>query len=135
MSMQDEFKAIIDNYYNGLYLGDQELIGKAFHPEARLEGLMEGRFFAGMTREEFCKFVTPMPHPADTNDPKDIRFEVLDQTGAQAVLKVTDFIFGVWFTDYLSLLRTNDGWRVVNKTYYSDKLPKAPAAAAKLLGG
>ena len=50
------------------------------------------------------------------------------------MIKVTDYIFGVWFVDYLSLLNTNDGWRVVNKTYYSDKMPDAPEGAEDLLG-
>ena len=133
MSAQEQFKTLVDDYYNAMYHGNPELIRKAFHPEARLEGIMAGQFFAGMSRESFCKFVTLMPKPADKKDRRDCRFEVLDQTGEQAVLKVTDYIFGVWFTDYLSLLNTKDGWRVVNKTYYSDKLPEAPEAAKKLL--
>ncbi len=133
MTAQEEFKTLVDNYYDGMYHGDPLLIRKAFHPQARLEGIMAGQFFAGMTMESFCKFVTLMPKPADTKDKRDCRFDVLDQTGDQAVLKVTDYIFGVWFTDYLSLLKTKDGWRVVNKTYYSDKLPEAPEAAKQLL--
>lgn len=133
MNAQEQFKSLVDDYYNAMYHGNPELIRKAFHPQARLEGIMAGQFFAGMSRESFCKFVTLMPKPADKKDKRDCRFEVLDQTGDQAVLKVTDYIFGVWFTDYLSLLKTKDGWRVVNKTYYSDKLPEAPEAAKGLL--
>jgi len=133
MSGKEAYQALVDNYYNGMYHGDPELIRKAFHPEARLQGIMAGKFFVGMTRESFCKFVTLMPKPADKKDKRDCSFEVLDQTGDQAVLKITDYIFGVWFTDYLSLLKTPEGWRVLNKTYYSDKLPEAPDAAKKLL--
>ncbi|GEM_PF-3247389 len=55
-------------------------------------------------------------------------------SGAQAVLKITDYVFGVWFVDYLSMLNTDDGWKIVNKTYYADEMPEAPEAAAKLLG-
>ena len=137
MSTKEQFESIVDNYYNGMYRGDPELIRKAFHPEARLQGVMEGKAFYGLTRENFCQFVTLMPTPADKGDPHDVRFEVLDQTEAQAVLKITDYVFGVWFTDYLSLLKTDDGWCVVNKTYYADKMPEAPEApeaAKKLLG-
>ena len=134
MSDKEQFESVVDNYYNGMYRGDPDLIRKAFHPEARLQGVMAGQSFYGLTRDNFCKFVTLMPTPADTDDLHDCRFEVLDLSGAQAVLKITDYVFGVWFVDYLSLLDTDDGWKIVNKTYYADEMPKAPEAAAKLLG-
>jgi hypothetical protein len=134
MSDREQFESVVENYYNAMYRGEPELIRKAFHPEARLQGIMEGQSFHGLTRENFCKFVTLMPTPADKGDPHDVKFEVLDITGAQAVLKITDYVFGVWFVDYLSLLKTEDGWKIVNKTYYADKLPDAPEDAKKLLG-
>ena len=134
MSTNEQFESVVDNYYNGMYRGDPELIRKAFHPEARLQGVIAGKSFYGLTRDNFCKFVTLMPTPADKDDPHDVKFEVLDLTGAQAALKITDYVFGVWFVDYLSLLKTEDGWKVVNKTYYADEMPEAPEAAAKLLG-
>ena len=134
MSDKEQFESVVDNYYNGMYRGDPDLIRKAFHPEARLQGVMAGQSFYGLTRENFCKFVTLMPTPADTDDPHDCKFEVLDLTGDQAVLKITDYVFDVWFVDYLSMLKTDDGWKVVNKTYYGDELPEAPDEAKKLLG-
>lgn len=75
-----------------------------------------------------------MPTSADKDDPYDMKFETLDLTGDQAVLKITDYVFGVWFVDYLSMLKTEDGWKIVNKTYYADKMPEAPEDAAKFLG-
>ncbi len=131
---KEQFQTVVDDYYNGMYHGDPELIRKAFHPEARLEGVMAGQRFYGMSRDNFCEFVTLMPTPADTDDARDCKFEILDQTGDQAVLKITDYIFGVWFVDYLSMLNTAEGWRVVNKTYYADEIPSAPEVAKKLLG-
>ena len=58
MSTKEQFESVVDNYYNGMYRGDPELIRKAFHPEARLQGFMEGKAFYGLTRENFCQFVT-----------------------------------------------------------------------------
>ena len=47
MSTKEQFRSVVDDYYNGMYRGDPELIRKAFHPEARLQGIMEGQAFYG----------------------------------------------------------------------------------------
>ena len=46
--------------------------------------------------------------------------QVLDQTGRAAVAKVEIFQDGeVLYTDYMSLYRFDDGWRIVAKTFHS----------------
>lgn len=44
--------------------------------------------------------------------------EALDVTGDSAAVKVLDDYLDMRFTDYLSLLRTDAGWVIVNKLYY-----------------
>ncbi len=46
--------------------------------------------------------------------------QVLDQTGRAAVAKVEIFEDGeALYTDYMSLYRFDDGWRIVAKTFHS----------------
>ncbi len=48
------------------------------------------------------------------------KIEVLDQTGGAAVAKVEIFQNGeILYTDYMSLYRFDDGWRIVAKTFHS----------------
>jgi hypothetical protein len=44
----------------------------------------------------------------------------LDITGNEAFVKVADLYLGFQFTDYLSLMKIEGVWVIVNKTFYHE---------------
>ena len=47
-----------------------------------------------------------------------MEIEVIDISGDAASVKVTDEFAGMRFTDYLSLLKIESRWIIVNKLYH-----------------
>lgn len=115
----DELGAIrepIDLYFRAQATGDGDMIRRAFHPEARLSRIDAGRLVQ-MTAEEFAKRF-------DGSPPKDEharlrRIVSMDVTGDVAVVKLELDYPGVFFTDYMTLLRVGNGWRIINKSYHA----------------
>jgi hypothetical protein len=70
--------------------------------------------------EEFLGFVKGTPAPADSGEAYDMKIVSIDQTGDEAMAKVADLYLGFRFTDYLSLLKVDGNWVIVNKTFYHE---------------
>ena len=49
-----------------------------------------------------------------------MRIVSIDMTGIEAMVKVEDLYLGFRFTDYLSLLKIDGEWVIVNKTFYHE---------------
>jgi len=108
----------VEHYFQGMYQGDTDRLKKAFHPGAQVIGHFQGHF-ALNTLEQFLGFVASAPVPAQTGEAYDMRIVSLDMTGETvAVVKVADLYQGLRFTDYLSLLKVDGAWVIVNKTFY-----------------
>ncbi len=48
-------------------------------------------------------------------------FEILDIAGNAAIAKVTLDYPTVKFTDYMTLLKIDGEWKIINKTFYREK--------------
>jgi ketosteroid isomerase-like protein len=70
-----------------------------------------------VTRDQWIARLKPRAADSPRPDVK-ARIAVLDQTGDAAVVKVDLFRDGKQiFTDYISLYRMKDGWKMVGKTF------------------
>jgi hypothetical protein len=117
---EDIRSVILSAYRDGLInVGDVEAVRKGFHPEFRLLGLKDGaltilpiaEWIAGTEAKKAAgKF--PPPQLAAFEIP------LIDICGDAAVVKVKFFIGEkLTFTDYLSLYRFAEGWKIVAKIY------------------
>jgi len=106
-------------YFDGMYRGDIGLLRKAFHPKAHLFGYLRGAF-VHISVEEWFGMVESRPVPAESGEAYDMRIVSTDVTGAVATVKVADLYQGLRFTDYLTLLKTDDNWAIVNKAFHHD---------------
>ncbi|HZI20265.1 MAG TPA: nuclear transport factor 2 family protein [Pyrinomonadaceae bacterium] len=114
-------RAAVEHYLRGQATGLGEHHRKAFHPEAKLFFTREGKF-AQMTSEEY---ISRSPgKPADDEARRSRRIESVDVTGDAAVAKVVLEYPQVTFTDYMSLLKIEGEWRIVNKTFHADRRPR-----------
>ena len=110
----------IEHYFRGHATGMGEHFQKVFHPEAKLFWVREGKF-AQRTSAEYIAGASGKP-PADEAQRKR-KIESIDITGNAAIVKVTLDYPNAHFTDYMSMLKLDGEWKIVNKTFVS--VPKS----------
>ena len=106
----------VEDYLVGSYEGDVERLSKAFHAKASVIGNF-GSKLTWMNLEDFLNWVKTSPKASDSDQPYDMSLVSLDVTGDAASAKVDDMFMGLKFTDYLSLVKVDGAWVIVNKTY------------------
>jgi hypothetical protein len=117
--IQDERAAATQaahDYVRGGDYGDLDAFRRAFHPSARLQFVRDGAY-AERSLEAYLAPVTPQ-----TSTDRQTRVTLLDLAGAAAVARV-EIGSGEWMlTDYLSLLKVDGRWQIVNKIF--DRSPR-----------
>lgn len=111
-----EIEAVIRNYLDGMIFADAAKLRKAFHPGACIIGHFDDNL-EWLSLESFissCERAGSAP----ANEP--FYWEILsaDVTGDVGVIRLADDYMGKRFTDYLSLLRHEGQWQIVNKTFF-----------------
>lgn len=114
----------IEHYFRGHATGQGEHFRKVFHPEAKLFAVREGKFWQ-LTSEEYISRASGKAAPDEAQRKRSV--ESVDVAGNAAVAKVVLDYPNVKFTDYMSLLKIDGEWKIVNKTFHSE----AKQAAAK----
>lgn len=109
----------VQNYFDGLYNSNPESLGKAFHPKVQVIGYFRQDLLF-MSLEQFLEFVKNTPPPSASGETYDMKIVSMDITVNEAVVKVADLYLGFRFTDYLSLMKIEDEWVIVNKTFYHE---------------
>jgi hypothetical protein len=116
-----EIEAVIQTYFDGLYEGNVEKLAAAFHPVSHLYSEKDGGV-ADVPREAWFEMVRNRPSAASRGLRRDDRILMLDISGPEtAFVKVACQIPPRYFTDYLVLNRTKEGWRIVSKVYRADQ--------------
>ncbi len=112
--------AVVQTYLDGLYEGDVEKLGTAFHPVSHLYCERDGEV-ADLPRERWFEMVRNRPSPAASGLARDDRILLIDVSGPEtALVKVACQIPPRYFTDYLVLTRTKAGWRIVSKVFRAE---------------
>ena len=119
MSDNSAIEKIVEDYFLGMYEGDVERLRRIFHAECRLYGERKGQK-SDFAVEGFFRYVADSPVPKDTGEPYEMKIVSINRTGPVAVVHVEDLYQGGHFTDYLTAMETGDGWRIVNKAFYSE---------------
>jgi hypothetical protein len=116
-------QVVLDAYVNGIQnKGSLEAIAKGFHPSFELIGIgkdgytvWENHIYTWKERVRQYK----EEHPGELEDSISCDFEFIDITGDACITKIKLFKNGEQlFTDYLSLYKFKDGWRIVSKIFY-----------------
>lgn len=114
-------RAAIEHYVQGHATGDGAHFRLAFHPESKLFFIREGKF-ASWTSEEYIGRAKGTPAADEAQRKR--RVDFVDITGDAAVAKLTLDYPEVTFTDYLSLLKVDGEWKIVNKTFHANRKKK-----------
>lgn len=113
-------EAVVQTYLDGLYEGDTVKLGKAFHEVSHLYSMTDGGV-TDLPREKWFEFVKARGSPKAKGLKRSDRIVSIDLSGPEtAFVKLECAIPPRYFTDYLTLLKLKDGWRVVSKTFRTD---------------
>jgi protease I len=77
---------------------------------------------AAMDFDRFVAFVEAQTSPASSGEPYELDIVAIDIAGQVATAKVIDRYLGKRFTDYLSLVKDDKGWRVYNKLWHAEPI-------------
>ena len=110
----------VRDYFQGMYHSDVERLRKAFHKTAVLVGYFNGKF-TRIPLEDWLGMIGKTPAPGDSGEPYDMNIVSADLKENVAVVKVADLYLGLRFTDYLTLMKLEDGgWKIVHKAFHHE---------------
>ncbi len=111
---------VIQLYFDGLYEGDADKIGEAFHPSADLRWVEKGELQV-LEVPDWLDRVRKRPSAKAEGKPRDDLIVSMDRADdATAFVKVKCQLPPRYFTDYLVALKLSDGWKIVSKSYRYD---------------
>lgn len=107
-------RAAIEHYFRAHATGLGEHHRKVFHPEAKLFFINDGKF-TQRTSEEYIAGSPGKPAADEAQRKRTI--ELIDITGDAAVAKLVLDYPNAKLTDYMSLLKIDGEWKIVNKIF------------------
>lgn len=118
----DVLKVVTEAYIKGVHIDrDAAAMRRGFHPDFQMLMLADGKMSA-LSIEDWAARVERTAANPDAPKAPAIKYEYphVDVAGHAAVVRVEIWRDGVHtFTDYLSLYRFPDGWKIVGKTYFT----------------
>ncbi len=105
-------KALLQDYFDGLYEGDVEKLRNIFHDDALLKGNNYRK-----SRDEWLAAVATRANPKDEGLDYGFKVISLDVVDNQAMAKVDVPLLAAHFIDFLGLLKEDGTWKIVNKMY------------------
>lgn len=111
----------LDYYLRGHATGEGEHFKKVFHPEAKLFWIREGQF-SQRTSADYIAGASGKAAPDEAERKRAVT--LIDVTGNAAVAKIVLDYPNALITDYMSLLKIDSEWKIVNKIFYVEPKKK-----------
>jgi hypothetical protein len=103
-----------------MYEGDLAKLARAFHNVAHLFSSEDGKL-ADMSQEQWFALLRSRQSPQSRDLPRRDWVVQIDRSGpTTAFAKVQCQVPPRYFTDYLTLVKLADGWKIVSKTYHTE---------------
>lgn len=112
----------LENYLKGHATGNAEYMRRAFHTEGNLIFIRDGKY----STRTFDEYIAGMKSgkPAADEDKRKRWIESVDVAGNAAVGKIILDYPAVRFVDYMTLLKIDGEWKIVNKSFYAEPKEK-----------
>jgi hypothetical protein len=111
-------RAVVESYLHGLKFNDVPSLRKAFWSDAKLYFVNRDGHLGQLTQAEWY---AGFAQSAGKEEPGDLRIAALEVTRDIASVKVVENYPGSRYTDYISLVRFDGRWQIVNKIYTAEK--------------
>lgn len=120
-SEEDAIKKVVQEAYIDAMqnLGDLEVARQGFHPDFEMLLFRDGQMSKLHIKDWIARVEQRKANPPSTPPNITGKFIDVEITGTVAVVKLVLYRDGIKiFTDYLSLYKFDDGWKMVSKVYY-----------------
>ncbi len=112
---EDQVREAINYYFQAHATGNGEYLREAFHPVAKLFFVRDGEL-AQFTLEEYIALFDGSPE--EDEDQRVRTIDHIEISGNAAIATITLDYPNAVYTDYMSMLKIDGQWRIVNKTFY-----------------
>lgn len=122
LAQNNEAEAVripLNDYLQGHITGNPEFVRKAFRQDTRTTAFREGKFLNWDLEEFLTRFDGK---PAKDEGKRKRRIESIDISGSAATAKIFLEYPTIKFVDYMSLLKTDGEWKIVNKIFHAELL-------------
>ena len=114
---KEQVREAIQYYFQAHATGNGEYLREAFHPVANLYFVRDSEL-AQYTLEEYIALFDGTP--GSDEDQRIRSIDNIEISGNAAIATITlDYPNGI-YTDYMSMLKIDGQWKIVNKTFYLD---------------
>jgi hypothetical protein len=114
----DSVAALIGRYFDLMYDCDVDRFDTVFLPTANLHGILQGAQVC-WPAQTYREVLTTREAPSEAGARRQEEVLLQDRVGErQAMVKVRVRIQDRVFVDHLSMLKTDDGWRIAAKTFH-----------------
>ena len=111
-------RAVLNHYIQGHATGDGSHMRIAFHPNANLYFIRDGKYAERTSADYAAGF---SGRPAADEGQRKRRIESVDIAGTAAQAKIVLEYPGVTFTDYMTLLKLDGEWKIVAKVFHAGR--------------
>jgi Putative lumazine-binding len=119
--MNTPFNAVVaalQNYFDGLYHSDTQLLRQVFHPAAIYACATDGTLLT-LRMDEYFPIVDKRPSPASQSAKRTDRILAIEFVGpVTALARVECSIKPKHFTDLLTLIMVNGRWQIISKVFH-----------------
>ncbi|MCH7413656.1 nuclear transport factor 2 family protein [Belliella sp. R4-6] len=107
----------VHNYFEGMIERDRHKLDMAFDPNARLIGY-RGSVFTITNYEDWATGTSK----GQARDPEQYKNEIkqIEIKGYTAIAKTELFWPGIYYFDFLTLIKIDKQWKIVHKTWYEE---------------
>ena len=111
---------LLGDYFDGLYDGDIEKFERVFHEKSHLYFVEEGAI-RDWSRATYFEKIKSRPSPAKQGLPRHDKIISINTAGPDTALAIVNCAIPPrYFTDYLTLLKTASGWKIISKTFHTE---------------
>lgn len=112
-----QVQGLLRDYFDALYRCDVDLLSRVFHPRAIYATADEAPPLL-RSMEEYFPVVAARQSPASRGETRRDFIDAIEFAGENtAIARVRCSIGGRDFVDFLSLIRCDDGWRIIAKVF------------------
>jgi hypothetical protein len=113
----DEIVRVLQNYFDGLYEGDVEKLGRVFHPRA-IYATADETPLLYRTMDEYFPVVAARQSPASRGEVRRDYIDSIDVAGENTALARVRCSIGTRdFVDLLTFVRIDGAWRIIAKVF------------------
>ena len=112
--------ALLQDYFDGLYDGDVAKFERVFHPVAHLYST-DDQTVTDLPRADYLEMIAGRQSPAAQGLGRHDKILSIHWAGPNTALATVNCAIPPrYFTDYLTLMKGPDGWRIVSKSFHTD---------------